>query len=299
MPETVLRTKLFIPPLRPNLVPRPHLIDRLNQGLQAGHKLTLISAPAGFGKTTLVSEWLTGCEQNPACAATAWLSLDEGDGNPTRFLTYLVAALQTLDLREGDGDSPAIGESVLAALQSPQPPPTESILTVLLNEISAAAQNFIIVLDDYHLTDADDIDALISVDAALTFILDHQPPQMHLVITTREDPSLPLPRLRARDQLTELRAADLRFTPDEAAGFLNQVMGLSLSAGKLPHWRSVPKAGSPAYSWRRFLYAGRTIFPALSTLLRETTAMLWTIWWKRSCSANPNACAAFCCAPPF
>ena len=210
MPETLLLTKLFVPPLRPNLVPRPHLIERLNQGLHLGHKLTLISAPAGFGKTTLAGEWLAGCGRQ-----AAWLSLDEGDNNPTRFLAYLVAALQTV--------SATIGEGVLAALQSLQPAPTESILTPLLNEISTIPDNFILVLDDYQVIEAT------QVDKALTFLLEHLPPQMHLVIATRDDPQLPLARLRARGHLTELRAADLRFTSTEAAEFLNQVMGLELS----------------------------------------------------------------------
>ena len=146
----------------------------------------------------------------------AWLSLDEGDNDPTRFLAYLVAALQTI--------APNIGEGVLGVLQSPQPPPTEAILTALLNEITTIPDNFVLVLDDYHVIDAK------PVDQALTFLLEHLPPQMHLVIATREDPQLPLARLRARGQLTELRAADLRFTPAEAAEFLNQVMGLNLSA---------------------------------------------------------------------
>jgi LuxR family maltose regulon positive regulatory protein len=217
VPETLLQTKLYIPPLRPNLVPRPHLIKRINQGLQLGYKLTLISAPAGFGKTTLVSEWVASCER-PA----AWLSLDEGDNDPTRFLAYLVAALQT--------HAANIGEGVLVVLQSPQPPPTDSILTALLNEITTVPDNFVLVLDDYHVIDATPVDASTSVDGALTFLLEHLPPQMHLVIATREDPSLPLARLRARSQLTELRAADLRFSSSEAAEFLNQAMGLDLSA---------------------------------------------------------------------
>ena len=204
-------TKLYIPPPRPNIVLRPRLIERLERGPVAHAELTLISASAGFGKTTLVSEWVAGCER-----PVAWLSLDEGDNDPARFLTYLVAALQTI--------APKIGEGVLAALQSPQPPPTESILTTLLNEIAAIPDNFILVLDDYHVIDSE------PVDQALTFLLDHLPPQMHLVIATREDPSLPLARLRARGQLTELRAADLRFTPAEAAEFLNQMMDLNLSA---------------------------------------------------------------------
>ena len=211
VPAPILATKLYIPPHRLKVVLRPRLIERLNEGLSASRKLTLISAPAGFGKTTLVSEWLAGCRR-----PVAWLSLDEGDNDPTRFLTYLVAALQTIAAN--------IGKGVLAVLQSPQPSPTESILTILLNEITTIPDNFFLVLDDYHVIDSK------PVDEALTFLLEHSPPQMHLVITTREDPHLPQARLRARDQLTELRAADLRFTPSEAAEFLNQVMGLNLSA---------------------------------------------------------------------
>ena len=205
MSASILATKLYIPPSRPNVVLRARLLERLNEGLR--RKLTLISAPAGFGKTTLVSEWLAGCER-----PTAWLSLDEGDNDPTRFLAYLVAALQTIVAK--------LGAEVLGALQSPQPPSTESMLTALLNDITTIPDNFILVLDDYHVIDAK------PVDTALTFLLEHLPPHMHLVITTREDPHLPLARLRARGQLTELRATDLRFTPSEAAGFLNQVMDL-------------------------------------------------------------------------
>jgi LuxR family maltose regulon positive regulatory protein len=186
------------------------LIERLNEGLSAGRKLTLISAPAGFGKTTQVSEWIASCGQ-----PVAWLSLDKGDNDPTKFLAYLVAALQTIMAN--------IGEGVLGVLQAPQPSSAESILTVLLNEITTLPDNFVLVLDDYHVVDSK------PVDEALTFLLKHLPPQMHLVIATREDPHLPLTRLRARGQLTELRAADLRFTPSEAAEFLNQMMNLNLS----------------------------------------------------------------------
>ena len=208
MQTPILATKLFIPPPRPKVVPRPRLIERLHEGLHG--KLTLIAAPAGFGKTTLVSAWLA-TDERPA----AWLSLDEADRDPTRFLAYLIVALQTI--------APHLGEGVLGMLQSPQSPPTESILTTLLNEIATIPNNFVLVLDDYHVIDAT------AVDQALAFVLEHLPPQMHLVITTREDPQLPLARLRARGQMTELRATDLRFTPTEAAGFLNQVMGLNLS----------------------------------------------------------------------
>jgi LuxR family maltose regulon positive regulatory protein len=197
-------------------VPRPRLIERLNQGLISGRKLTLVSAPAGFGKTTLVSEWLAGCSQ-PA----AWLSLDESDNDPTRFLAYFIAALQTVAANIGKG---ALG--VLHAAQL-QPPATESILTAIINDIAALPDPIVLVLDDYHLIDAQ------AVHDALAFLLEHLPSPpggMHLVIATREDPPLTLARLRARDQLTELRAADLRFTSSEAAEFLNQVMGLGLSA---------------------------------------------------------------------
>jgi len=211
MTTPILATKLYIPPPRAKIILRPRLIERLNNGLSSGCKLTLISASAGFGKTTLVSEWVAGCGR-----PVAWLSLDEGDNDITRFLTYFVTALQTIAAN--------IGTGVLGALQSHQPPSIESILTALLNEITAISDNFVLVLDDYHIIDSK------PVDNALTFLLVHLPLQMHLVITTREDPQLPLSRLRARGQLTELRAADLRFTPAEAAEFLNQMMGLNLPA---------------------------------------------------------------------
>jgi LuxR family maltose regulon positive regulatory protein len=213
MATPLLTTKLYIPPVRPKLVPRPRLIERLNEGPRSRRKLTLVSAPAGFGKTTLVSEWVAGCGR-PA----AWLSLDEGDNDPTRFLTYLVAALQTIAAN--------IGEEVLHVLHAsqPQPPPIESILTALINEITTIPDNIVLVLDDYHVIDAK------PVDDALSFTLDHLPPQMHLVIATRIDPALPLSRLRAGGQMTEIREADLRFSADESNTFLGTVMGLNLSA---------------------------------------------------------------------
>ena len=217
MATPLLTTKLYIPPVRPELVSRPRLIERLNAGLH--HKLTLISAPAGFGKTTLLSEWAAGCER-----PVAWVSLDEGDNDPARFLAYFVAAQQTLALSQVEGIEATIGEGALAALQSPQPPPMEELLTALINQINAISGNFVLVLDDYHLITTQ------PVHDALTFLLDHLPGNMHLAIATRADPPLPIARLRGRGQLTELRQADLRFTPDEAAEFLKQIMGLELSA---------------------------------------------------------------------
>jgi LuxR family transcriptional regulator, maltose regulon positive regulatory protein len=209
MPTPILATKLYIPRPRPNVIIRPRLLERLNEGLHG--KLTLISAPAGFGKTTLLSAWVERIDRQ-----VAWLSLDDQDSDPARFLTYLVAALQTI--------AADIGEGVLRALYSPQPPPPEAMLTALLNELTTLSDQFILVLDDYHVIEAK------PVDQALTYLVEHLPPQMHLVIATREDPPLPLARLRAQGQLTEVRAADLRFTTSEAAAFLTQVMGLTLSA---------------------------------------------------------------------
>lgn len=210
MSHDLLQTKLYVPRLRPSFIPRPRLINKLDRGLQEGCKLTLISAPAGFGKTTLISAW-----HNRGERPFAWLSLDERESDLTHFLAYFIAALQTL--------SPGIGQRVSGMLESPQPPPTQTVLTMLLNDIAAIPEAFVFVLDDYHVVDAQPI------DQALTFLLDHMPPQMHLVITTREDPNLPLPRLRMRGQLTELRASDLRFALEETAVFLNQMMGLNLA----------------------------------------------------------------------
>ncbi len=209
----LLETKLYVPKWRAGLVPRPRLIERLDQGIE--RKLTLVSAPAGFGKTTLLAEWLaaTPASERPA----ACVSLDQSDNNPTRFWAYVISALQTVQS--------GVGEYAISLLHSPQPPPIESLLTILINEISAIRDGFALILDDYHVIDSP------SVHSAVTFLIDHLPSQMHLVIASRSDPPLPLARLRVRSELTELRAADLRFTPDEAAAFLNEVMGLDLSAG--------------------------------------------------------------------
>jgi LuxR family maltose regulon positive regulatory protein len=213
----LLQTKLYIPPVRPERVPRPRLIERLNAGLQ--RKLTLVSAPAGFGKTTLVSEWVANLRSGAidgACPSIAWLSLEQSDNDLTRFLTYLVGALQTVQTD--------IAKGVSSALESPQPPPVEGVLTVLINELAVLPDRLVLVLDDYHLIETQPI------QDALAFFLRRLPPTLHTVIVTREDPPLPLARLRARGQLTELRGTDLRFVSTEAAEFLNQVMGLELSA---------------------------------------------------------------------
>jgi LuxR family maltose regulon positive regulatory protein len=207
MAMPLLTTKLYVPPIRPKLVSRPRLIERISAGLH--RKLTLISAPAGFGKTTLLSECAACCGR-----PVAWLALDEADNDPNRFLAYLIAALQKI---EG-----GVGKRALSVLQAPQAPPVASLLADLINELAAVSAPFVLVLDDYHLIEAQPVHDI------LAFLLDHQPSQMHLVIATRTDPPLPIARLRGRGLLTEVRQDDLRFTLDEAAEFLNEAMGLQL-----------------------------------------------------------------------
>lgn len=206
--DQLITTKLYVPSLKPNLVMRRRLTERLNQGVKG--RLALISAPAGFGKTTLLAEWSL-----QSTLPLAWVSLDEGDNDLGRFLAYLVAALE--DMRNG------VGEDVLEPLHSPQPPPIESILTALVNEITTIPEDFAVVLDDYHAIEAR------PVHDAVTFLLEHLPPQMHLVIASRTDPPLHLVRLLARGHLTKLSAAELRFTLEEAVAFLNETMGVDLS----------------------------------------------------------------------
>jgi LuxR family transcriptional regulator, maltose regulon positive regulatory protein len=211
--DSLVFTKLRPSQARPNLVARPQLTARLER--EAGRKLTLISAPAGFGKTTLLVEWLKGREDGDR--SVAWVSLDEGDSDPVRFLSYLVSALRRT-VREG------FGEGVLAALRSPGPPRMEAVLGALINELVDLSREIDVILDDYHVIESE------AVHGVVSFLLEHLPPNLHFVVSTRIDPPLPLVRLRARNQMTELDAADLTFTPEEAASFLNTVMGLDLSA---------------------------------------------------------------------
>jgi LuxR family maltose regulon positive regulatory protein len=207
----LLDTKLHLPHSRPDLVPRPRLITAI--GLGASQKLTIVVAPAGFGKTTLLAGWLA---ESPIGEHAGWVSLDPSENEPALFWAYVVRALQKIH--------PAVGTHALALLQSPKPPPTESFLTALINDINGIDSDFTLVLDDYHVIDAS------AVHGAMAFLLDHLPRRMRLVIASRADPPLPLARLRARGDLTELRVADLRFTLDEASAFLTQVMALDVSA---------------------------------------------------------------------
>ena len=221
MHEQLLTTKLYLPSARPNAVRRPRLVERLNDGLRLEHRLTLISAPAGYGKTTLLSEWIASNPSSPVergreREGVASLSLDEQDNNAPRFWMYVIAALQTVTGK-------AFGQNALQMLEASPSSPTQTILTALLNDIAVLADKIILILDDYHVISNP------VIHEGITFLLEHQPRQLHLVIATRADPPLPISRLRAREQLTELRVADLRFTPDETASFLNEAMGLRLT----------------------------------------------------------------------
>jgi LuxR family maltose regulon positive regulatory protein len=210
MPESLLKTKLFAPPARPNHVPRKSLLDKLNSARQTGIPCALVCAPAGFGKTTLVADWARS-----SGLPFGWLALDEGDNDLLRFWRYVDAALQTIDSR--------IGENLRPALYSMQAPVMEQIITGLVNDIISIEKEFILVLEDYHGIEQT------GVHESLNFLLDHLPHQMQLVITTRSDPPLNLARRRGRGQLIEIRAMDLRFTPEEIAAFLNQTMLLNLT----------------------------------------------------------------------
>jgi len=212
---TLLETKLYIPEWRPNLVARSRLTTYLQQGSDC--KLTLISAPAGFGKTTLLSEWLDA--EHSDGRSISWVSLDKNDNDPALFWSYIIKALEKAQ--------PGIAEKALATLHSPQPQPIESVLTTLINEINKSDSNFILCLDDYHVIDAE------AIHIGIIFLLDHLPSRVHVVISTRSDPPLPLARLRGRGEMKELRSAELRFEISEASAFFNQSMGLELENNQL------------------------------------------------------------------
>jgi LuxR family maltose regulon positive regulatory protein len=215
----VLGTKLHVPIPRRQLVPRPRLTDRLQADARSMPRLVLVAAPAGFGKTTVLTQWLTttGSPATGASLRVAWLSLDEGDSDVTRFLAHVVAALQSTN--------PDLGADALALMDNDRGVPTHEVLVSLLNDLDTIAEPTVLALDDYHVIEAP------AIHEAVSFLLDNLPAQVTVAITTRADPPLPLSRFRARDELVELRASDLRFTDDEAERFLNDVMGLALEPG--------------------------------------------------------------------
>ena len=224
MSPILLQTKLFKPNPTATILHREHLLKKLNSLLQQNQftqKVTLVSASAGFGKTTLAASWLqsTPKPQNNLNFQTAWLSLDKSDNDPGRFVTYMVAALNTIPTIQAGG----FGEDVLAMLSSPQALPLTAVQVMLLNGLTAVSTPTILVLDDYHLIHAEPIHDL------LTFLLEHLPPTIHLVIISRVDPPLPLPRLRVRREMLEIREKDLRFTVEETAVLLNEIAQLNLT----------------------------------------------------------------------
>ncbi len=211
MAASILSTKLFIPSIPPGNIHRPQLIERLNTGLHSGHILTLLSTPPGYGKTTLLAEWVALHQGD-----TAWLGLDEQDNNVNRFWTYFVAALQTLSPK-------TLGQAAAQMLESSQGFDLQTFLISLINEAGRLDRPVIFVLDDYHVISNQ------AIHEGIIFLLEHLPPTMHLVILTRADPPLPINRWRGRGQVSELRASDLRFTTDEAKAFLNNSMKLGLN----------------------------------------------------------------------
>jgi LuxR family maltose regulon positive regulatory protein len=213
MPSPLVETKLYVPPLRPHAVSRPRLTDLLDRGCEA--RLTLISAPPGFGKTTALAAWLAERAQRGQGSSVAWLSLEESERAPASFWTYVLSALESA--------VPGLGAGVRPLLQSPQPP-IEAVLTTVLNELGTRKEDLYLVLDDYHLADGP------LVASGMLFLLGHLPPCLHVVLSTRSDPDLALARLRARGDLVEVRATDLRFTVDEVAAYLNGASGLDLDA---------------------------------------------------------------------
>jgi LuxR family maltose regulon positive regulatory protein len=214
MPDPLLESKFFLPRHLPKLVDRPHLRQRLDEG--SVNKLLLVSAPAGFGKTTLLVDWLATLRAGAENAwSVAWLSLGRADNDPTVFWTYVITALSNA--------TPGIGARELALLASSPPPPIHQLLTTLLNDVGATGGDLLLVLDDYHLVDHAE------VQDSMVFLLDRMPARLHVVLSTRADPAMPLARLRGRGELAEIRAADLRFTPEEAASYLNGVMDLHLT----------------------------------------------------------------------
>ncbi len=218
MISSFLQTKFYIPPWRTDSVARARLVESLSEGLDRCRKLTLLSAPAGYGKTTLLAEWIHALQSRRAPQVRiACLSLDQGDNDPARFINYFVSALRTAD--------ETLGQTVVSLLGSPQLPPLSAIFDELINEIAAVPYQIILVLDDYHVINNSNL------HEALEYLIEHQPPCFHLVIATREDPSLPLARFRVRGEMSEVRAHDLRFTIDEAHRFFGQAVKLTLKAG--------------------------------------------------------------------
>ena len=212
MQESLLQTKLYLPRPMPTWVERPRLMTRLNDGIDSGARLTLVAAPVGYGKTSLLASWLA-----TTAGAVAWLSLDPEDNEPVRFWTYAIAALQTA--------RPELGQQILSLLQAAPNPSLDFVVADLINEVATSPAQVILVLDDFHVIENP------AIHRTIEFLVEHQPSQLHLAILTREDPALPLAQLRAKGQMVELRGRDLQFSKEEAAELLVRRAKLSLSPG--------------------------------------------------------------------
>ena len=297
----ILQTKLYVPKhQRQRNVVSLTAADGQARCRAAG-KVTLISAPAGFGKSTLLREWIVASQSQPEEASegaaalvkhVAWLTLDADDNDPARFLLHSIASLRTFD--------PIVGESAWSQLQSPELPAPKAILTLLLNDLSLLASEedepnraYVLVLEDYHLITVQ------AIHEALSYLIDNMPPHLHVVITTRADPPLPFARWRTRYQLAEIRAADLRFTADEAAAFLNQHMGLQLSSGEVTALEQRTEGWIAGFSRCPSRCKVMLIKRISYRLFRATTAMCSTIWSRKYSISSPAQCRSFCCARPY
>jgi LuxR family maltose regulon positive regulatory protein len=274
MKRSMIATKLYVPAPRRGFVARPRLREKLRLGAESG--LTLVSAPAGFGKTALLADWVSDSAARDR--RVAWLSLDPADSEPVTFWSYVVAALRTA--------VPGVGAGALELLGS-APPAHELVLTALVNDLAAVPEDAVphnvwLVLDDYHTVDSQ------AIGAGMAYFLEHLPPQVHVVVSTRSDPDLPLSRWRVRGELVEIRAADLRFTPDETAAYLNDVAGLDLAAEQVAtlDWSKGPRDGLPRSSSPRFRSRGAATPPDSSNALPGTTATSWTTSWRKCSSTS-------------
>ena len=269
--EALLATKLRVPRPRPGWVARARLTERL-RGV-TGRELVLVCGPAGFGKSSLVADWV---RKHPMAA---WLSLDEGDNDPVRFWRHVAAAL--------DQVRPGLAARVEAQLGA-GPAALDAAVSALVNELAEAADEVVLVVDDFHVVETPE------VHRTVRFLLDHLPPALRLVLATRADPPLPLARMRARGQLTELRAADLRFTAEEAAALLRGAVGRTCRTPSSPRWVSASRGGRPGCSWPRCRCAGTRTSPASSRSSRAATATSWTTSPRRCWTGNRRCSRGSC-----
>jgi LuxR family transcriptional regulator, maltose regulon positive regulatory protein len=270
--DRLLATKLYAPRPRPGFLARPRLLELLNEGTAGA--LTLVYAPAGFGKTSLLGDWARRGRR-----PVAWLSLDAGDSDPARFWRYVAAALDTV--------RPGVGQRVEALLQGAQAP-LEAVVTMLVNDFVEGSGEVVLVLDDYHLVEA------LAVHDSLAVLLGRVPPQLRLVLASRADPPLPLARLRASGQLTELREADLRFTSAEAAALLRTAVGPDLPEAAAAALATGPRAGPPGSSWPPCRCTATPTSAPLWRGSRAATVMCWTTCARRCWTASPSRCGPSC-----